>query len=821
MLLSEVLFITFVLLFLAMVVASLCRYIAVPYTVLLVILGLLIKLLFPLLPEEISIDQFYLTNELVLFVFLPALIFESALSLDARGLVKNLLPVLVLAIPGMIMSMIIVGLGLWGSLEVDLVIALLFGALISATDPVAVVALFKELGVPRRLMLLVEGESLLNDATAIVLFHILLGFTLASSFSVDAVILIIPEFFRVFLGGIVVGGVIGLLISELMVRVYHGNNSIPIVFSVCLAYFSFIVAEHGFAVSGIMSVLTAAICLNMTGLMRLSTDTSHTLHNTWEFFVLICNSLLFILIGLSVDIFQLLNQWQPVLFAVIAVTIARAVSVYFFVPVTTKCFGLPSISYGERHVMWWGGLKGGLAIAMVLSIPEDLLEKQLLIELTVGVVLVSLLVNATTIRYLIHWLKIDRLSNSEWAEFQHNRERVKSSVDDILQSFTRMNLLDAEMQYSVEGAFANDLKQVQLESTKEQRLEQVHLIALSAEMDELNYLHEIGMINYYTFLSFQEVLKSDGERSIYFDEDEINKNLLNSRSIKGYKKNAFVKFELIIISFLIKYNKLQGVLSKYQNVRFSNRIQHDIAGILMAHEGLKVIKGNEAVLGANKLTEIREVYQSRLRRRQVRLNSFKAIYPDFYKQFEYFLFQQVALMYSLKLIREEFEANKLSAKVFHQLQENLQMGLKQLPKVKLTLQSVKADNWFNKVPLFSGLPDEYLKQLAKKSRYVNFLSGDTVFNQNDRGNSLYIVVCGRLNVFKKNTKGESKHIAELREGSFVGEHALLKNSRRSATVRAKTYVTLLRLTADEVVELSTILPELQSRLEDAALARFQ
>jgi len=819
MLLSEVLLITFVLLFLAMVVASLCRYIAVPYTVLLVVLGLLINMIMPVLFTDFSIKQFHLTNELVLFVFLPALIFESALLLDARSLLKNLLPVLVLAIPGMLVSMFLVGLGLWFSLEVELAIALLFGALISATDPVAVVALFKELGVPRRLMILVEGESLFNDATAIVFFHILLSIVLASSFSLDTLVFILPEFFRVFIGGIVVGGIIGLVISELIVRVYHGNNSVAMVFSMCIAYFSFIVAEHGFQVSGVMSVLTAAICLNMTGLMRLSNETTHELNNTWEFFVLICNSLLFILIGLSVDVLQLFEQWQAILFAVLAVTIARAVSVYFFVPLTTWCFKLPSVSYGEQHVMWWGGLKGGLAIAMVLSIPDDLVEKQLLIELTVGVVLVSLFVNATTIRHLIHWLKIDRLTNNEWAEFQENRERVKLSVDEILESFTRMHLLDAEMQYSIEGAFADDLKNVQLDLTKEQRLEQVHLSALSAELTELNYLHDIGLINYYTFFTFRDLLRKDRDRAIYFDKDEISKNVINSRSIEGYHKSTIIRVELYILRFFNKYNWLQGILSKYQEIRFANRIQHDIAGILMAHEGLKVIKGNESLLGINKLAEIREIYQSRLRRRQIRLNSFKAIYPDFYKQYEYFLFQQVALMYSLRLINEEYEANKITAKVFHQLQDCLQMGIKQLPKVKTTLQSIKADNWINKVPLFTGLPDEYLQHLAKQSRYINYLSGDTVFNEGDYGDAIYIVVCGNLNVFKFNEQGLSEHLAELREGSFVGEHALLKGTKRSATVRAKTYVTLLRLSADEVLEMSKILPELKNRLESAELAR--
>ena len=816
--LSDALLIIFILLFLAMAAASLCRHISIPYTVLLVILGLTINLSDPVLPDNFSISQFRLTHELVVFVFLPALIFESALSLDARGLIKNILPILVLAIPGIIVSMLLVGIGLWLSLEINLMIALLFGALISATDPVAVVALFKELGVPRRLMLLVEGESLFNDATAIVLFNILLAFVLSNTLSIDALYPIVPEFLRVFLGGILVGSVLGLIMSELMVRFYHGNDSVAVILSMSLAYFSFFIAEHGFHVSGVMSVLTAAICLNFTGLMRLSTETSHAVYNTWEVLVLICNSLLFILIGLSVNGEQLIASWQAILIAVFAVTVARAVSVYLFVPLTTRCFGLPSVSYGEQHVMWWGGLKGGLAIAIVLSIPDSLVEKQLLIELTVGVVLFSLLINAPTVRHLIHGLKIDRLSNNEWAEFQHNRERVKSAVDEILQSFTEMHLLDTQMQSSVEGAFENDLKQIRLDLSKDQRLEQVHLSALNAEMSELEYLHEIGIINYYTYLSYKDVLKNDEERAVYFDSDELNRNELNTQNIESYQKNILVKIELFIIRFLSEHNWAQSILVNYQETRFSNRIQHDIAGILMAHGALKVIKENEILLGADKLKEIKELYQSRLRRRQLRLNSFKTIYPDFYQQYEYFLFQKVALMFSLRLINEEYEANKLSAKVYHQLQDCLQTGLKQLPKMKATLQLNRPDDWINKVPLFAGLPEKHLKQLAKNAQYIHFLTGDTLFNENDSGHSLYIVVSGRLNVFKLNAEGNSEHVAELREGSFVGEHALLEDAKRSATIRAKTYVTVLRLTADEVIELSKILPELQLRLEAAELS---
>jgi CPA1 family monovalent cation:H+ antiporter len=122
------------------------------------------------------------------------------------------------------------------------------------------------------------------------------------------------------------------------------------------------------------------------------------------------------------------------------------------------------------------------------------------------------------------------------------------------------------------------------------------------------------------------------------------------------------------------------------------------------------------------------------------------------------------------------------------------------------------------VPLFSGLPKTLLQQLADNCRYVNFLPGDTIFHEMDEGYSLYIVVKGKVDVFRKDNDANDMHLAELREGSFIGVHALLaENSVRSATVKAKTYVTLLQFTAEEVLNLARVTPELQNRLHEADL----
>ncbi|GAB4260261.1 MAG: hypothetical protein Kow0065_10470 [Methylomicrobium sp.] len=809
--LSDLLSIILIFLTIAMAIAGWSQYLRLPFTVLLVMAGLAINAISSVIGQASLIAEFRLTPELVLYIFLPSLIFESALSLDSRALLKDLVPVIVMAIPGMLLSAVLVGLGLVLSLQLNWVIALLFGALISATDPVAVIALFKELGVSRRLTVLVEGESLFNDATAIVLFNIVLGFTVLDRYEWSDALSAVIDFVRVFFGGALTGALAGILFSEFMIRIGQGQRSYLLVLSLIMAYLSFIVAERVFHVSGVMSVLSSAISFKIVGLPRLSGDIEPVVDEFWQTVALVFNSLLFILIGLSVDIESLAEYWHPVLWAILAVMIARAVSVYLLMPLTTYLFDLPKINLGSRHIMWWGGLKGGLAFAIVLSLPDSLGDKGLLIELTVGVVLVSLLINASTLRPLIRWLKIDRLNDEEWLELQQGLSQLKHSVDEVLQSFSRMNLLDSDLQSTLAFELHSKLPSNTVRLTDDQRLKQLHLAALQAEKEELDRLHDIGLVNYYTYLNFKDILRKDRAKTL----DE----LLETNTEEG-RKNPFLRFEMSMIHFLNEYEWTLNWLVKYQSSRFSNLIRHDIAGVLMAHVALRQIKHADPDLHGEKFETIKKIYQNRLHRRQNRLKRFGELFADFYHQYESRLFQEVALLYSRRLLAEEHEHGKLSSKVFRRLERCLNDAQKQLPPITTRLGLAKRDDWLDSVPLFSGLPKKVLKDLAEHARYISFLPGDTVFNEGDRGDCIYVLVSGRANVFQKDELGQSYHVAELRQGSFIGEHALSAEAVRTASVRAKTYITVLRLSVEQVIGLSKKAPDLANRLRDAEFGHY-
>ncbi len=379
------------LLLVASLVAIAVRRLQIPYTVALVVAGLLLALQ--------SEFKFELTPELILILFVPPLIFEAAFHLNFNDLRRSLPAILVLAVPGVILTTLIVAGALAFGVHLSLPVALVFGSLISATDPVAVIALFKVLGVPRRLALLVEGESMFNDGTALVLFNLMLAVAITGQFNFFQSL---GDFFRVSLGGIVIGLALGWLVSRLIARI--DDYLIETTLTTVLAYGAYLAADQ-LHFSGVLAVVAAGLVNGNLGTQGMSPTTRIVLFNFWEYLAFLTNSLVFILIGLQVNIPSLLASWQPILWAIGAVIVARLLVVYPLSWILNR-FQEP-ISLRWQHIMSWGGLRGALSLALALSLPVTLgADRSLLIEMAFGVVLFTLLAQATTMRPLVHRLGI-------------------------------------------------------------------------------------------------------------------------------------------------------------------------------------------------------------------------------------------------------------------------------------------------------------------------------------------------------------------------------------------------------------------------------
>jgi monovalent cation:H+ antiporter, CPA1 family len=400
------------LLFIATIVGILSQRSRLPYPVGLVLAGLLLAP-FEQLPV---LDQLTLNigPELILGLLVPPLVFEAAFHLKFGDLRQNIKTILILAVPGVALTTLIVGGLVSAATGLTLPVAMIFGAIVSATDPVAVVALFRTMGVPKRLRVLLEGESLLNDGTAIVVYNIVLAIVLSGGTLNWANTL--AEFVLVAGGGLLVGVMLGLLVSLLISRI-----TLPIIeatLTTVLAYGAYSIAEL-VGVSGVLAVVAAGVVGGNFGKQRMAPTTHIVVTNLWEFAAFIANSFVFLVIGLEIRLSIFAAHLSAVVWAVVAVVVARLVVV----------FGLTWIEktpWSWQRVLFWGGLRGAISLALVLSLPV-LEGREQIQSMTFGVVLFTLLVQGVSMRRLVDWEKLPKQRSEHQEEYEKRHARVVAS----------------------------------------------------------------------------------------------------------------------------------------------------------------------------------------------------------------------------------------------------------------------------------------------------------------------------------------------------------------------------------------------------------
>jgi CPA1 family monovalent cation:H+ antiporter len=435
----------------AVFVAATARRFRMPYTIAMVLTGLAVSLV--RLPTELS--DLRLSPHLILVTFLPGLIFEAAYHLDLTQLRDNIRTIVMLAVPGMILSTLIIGWLLHMLLPLGVTEAMLFGILISATDPIAVIGLFKELGVERRLGILVEGESLFNDGAAIVLYSILLGVaTGQETFSLGQTTI---TFFVTVAGGVALGLIVGLIFSELMKRTE--DHVLDIALTAIVAYGTYLFAEealHG-AVSPVIAVVVAAVYVGNYGSQGSYSGSSQvTIISFWEFTAFLINSAIFLLIGIEIDPVAFIEYARPVAIAIGAVLVARVIVIFTMRYIVNRSIRRFPVSWG--YVLIWGGLRGAVSIALVLSLPFTLGSRELLEIMAFGYVLFSLIVQGLTIRPLLNRLGITKVSEKR-KDFERKRAGIAMSQAAIsaLDQLYQDNILSGPVCTQLRGMFEDQI----------------------------------------------------------------------------------------------------------------------------------------------------------------------------------------------------------------------------------------------------------------------------------------------------------------------------------------------------------------------------
>ena len=379
-------------LLIAAIVAITARRLKIPYTIGLMLTGIVLAV------SPFPSDDIEITKDLIFTIFLPPLIYEAAIYIKWQELRRDLPVILTLATVGVLISAAVTALGMhylakWGWQS-----AILFGVLIAATDPVSVIATFKEAGVHGRLRLLVEAESLFNDSAVAVAFTIALAFAIGGSFTVLGILqtLVVTIAGGILCGALVAGGV-------LLLAGRTNDHLIEITLTTVAAYGSFLLAEH-FHLSGVLASLVAGLLTGNIGSVGSFSDKGReSVVSFWEFIAFIVNSLIFMLIGIRAAYQDFTNLLLPITIAIVTMFVGRALAIYPLSALFSR--SALQISFNHQHILFWGGLRGALALALALGLPPELLERGAIIAVAFAVVAYSIFVQGLTMVPLLRKLK--------------------------------------------------------------------------------------------------------------------------------------------------------------------------------------------------------------------------------------------------------------------------------------------------------------------------------------------------------------------------------------------------------------------------------
>ncbi len=793
----------------------LANRLSVPFTVVLAVVGVALGILMSLdLPLGGPVGDFInalesmrLSSDAFIYLFLPALLFHAGLTIDVRRLMDDAWPVFLLAIVAVIVCTGIIGFGLNMISDIGLLACLLLGSIVATTDSAAVVAIFRDIGAPKRLTIIVEGESLLNDAAAIAIFVVILA-VITTQQDVSALGAVWS-----FLKGLVGGLLVGFIAARIFVYVIGALRDVvvaEITLTLTLAYLVFVVSEVYFGVSGVIAVVTAAMVFNSEGRTRISSGAWNNLVQVWKQLDFWGTSLIFTFAAMLAP--RTLSAFETsdlgVLGALfIGTIIARVAVLYGFMPVFSF-FGVSRpISNTYNAVLIWGGLRGAVTVALALSILDNPLVppeiQRFVFVMATGYVLITLIIQAPTLRPLIKLLKLDRLSEREKLVRDRvmalSRTRIRNRVGRIAGDMGLASIFGA---VSVSKAdVAEDIEESHTLEPKDGI--RVGLLTLANREGELylDYYHR-GLLDRH----IADLLRAESGRLLDRTKLKGAEGYI-AASLRSYGINRRFRRALWFHRTFHWRGPLErAIADRFETLLVVGFALRDLREV--NHELVRPLLGEKVSEPLDRVIDDREAAT------RSAIEALELQYPAYADSLRTRYLERMALGFEDSEYKAQFEQSMISSEIYEDLEldrQARQRALDTRPPLDLGL---RLQRMIRKVDFFRELTDKGTRELFRQLYPELAVPGERVIAAGERGDCMYFIASGEVDVQL------SSQTIELRQGDVFGEIALVTNDPRNANVTAKGYVTLLVLKRKDFRRLTRAIPALRQHIEKIANERL-
>ncbi|HKD67132.1 MAG TPA: cation:proton antiporter [Candidatus Binataceae bacterium] len=759
------------------------------------------------------INDLPIHSDAFLYIFLPLLLFQSALTIEVRQIVEDAAPILLLAVVAVLVATFVIGYALKPYAGVSIIACLMLGSIVATTDPVAVIGIFRDVGAPSRLSRLVEGESLLNDAAAITLFSVLASILVDHhAASAGAASL---TFVRNFIGGVAIGYAGAVLVVALLPWL-HDLRLAQITTTLALPYLVYIISQRYLDVSGVVAAVTSGLTIGAIGQPRISPSDWRLLQDLWEQLAFWASSLIFILAALLVP--RLLGNvgWNDLLVLgvlVVAAMVARAIVLFGLLP-TLSALGLSEpVNNRYNTVILWGALRGAVTLALALAVTEDHQISQdvqrFIGVLATGFVLFTLLVNGTTLRLLIRLLGLDRLSDLDstlrYQVLALSRGRVAEAVKTAGASYKFPSDLVADVaRFYGHPATTSALANIVIEPMEvaESHRMLLGMAAMANRERELVLRHFEERTVSSTLV---KRLLADADRLIDQARSGQAEFMSSAQEMVGFSRRfRFIHF--LHRRLHIDWPLVDALADRFESLLVNRIVLEELGPFI--DDKLATLVGERTSL------RLHNIVQQRQDMTRTALEALRTQYPDYATLLERRLLSKIALRRQDQEYRALFDGGVIGPELYGVLRREVQtarFAVDERPRLDLGLE---ARALIAQVPMFTNLMQTQLDRVARLLRPRFAVPGEQLIHRGDRGDAMYFISSGAVEV------NVHSHKIRLGRGDFFGEMALLSGQPRQADVCALSYCQLLVLSDHDLQYMLRSHPNIKERIDSVAGARW-